>query len=208
MEALGELTEEERARLEAHLATCESCAELRAELGATVEALGTSASLGTSGSPTTVPAWLTDAVLEGFGQEDTTARRRRGAIALVVGGALAAAAVILALVLGGASTPQGGGGRTLALSGRSSAHATVVLTSTAWGTSLRFTATGLAPGRTYTVSMGSEAGTWWTAGTVRPTSTNQVRATMACAATPKAIDEVTVTDDTGRVVLANYPESG
>ncbi len=154
-----------------------------------------------------MPAWLTDAVLEGFAHEHTTSRRRRGAIALVIGGAVAAVVVVMALLLGSASNSHDGS-RTLALSSRSSARATVVLTSTSWGTSLRFTATGLVPDRTYTVSMGTETGTWWTAGTVRPSSASQVHATMACAARPQAIDEVKVTDDTGRVVLANYPGSG
>jgi len=205
MEALGDLTDEERAQLDEHVASCEGCSDLRGELGSTVHALGTSASLGSSGSPTAVPPWLTDAVLEVF-EPEHTAWRRRGAIGVAVGGAVAAAAIVLALVLGSASTP-GSGGRTIALSGTSSAHATVVLTSTSWGTSLRFSASGLVPDQTYTVSMGSGTGAWWTAGTVRPTSTAQVRAVMACAVTPTAIDEIKVTDDTGRAVLANYAES-
>ncbi len=48
-------------------------------------------------------------------------------------------------------------------------------------------------------------GRWWAAGSYRTTGSGPVEATMACAARFRSIDEIRVTDASGRTALSNGP---
>jgi len=205
MAALGALDEAERAEVEAHLAGCATCRATLDELRDTTGALDTWAEGTLAAPPTAVPARLTEVVLTGLRADDELERRRRRH-RIVAGVGAAAAAVVVAVVVlasgvGRPSTPT----RTVALGGTPGVTASAVLEARTWGTSLTVTERGLAPGLTYTVSMSNPAGRWWTAGSYRAGGTGPVVVTMGCAASYGSIDEIRVTDPSGRTVLVNHP---
>ncbi len=204
MDALGRLDPIERDSLHAHLGDCAACRDASTELRETVAGLERVAHPNDAPG-LLVPRALSDAVLGDLDHEQRALRSRRlgRTVALGAGGAVAAGLVIVALVIG-LTGDAGVGSRTLVLHGTSSAEATAVLVSKPWGTSLGFHERGLAAGGTYTVSMSSTSGTWWTAGTYRTTPAGEVDATMACAVELRSISGIRVTDAAGNTVLSSY----
>ena len=204
MAALGALDADELSELDAHLATCGECRAVSAELRSTVGALDTRAADGPPQPVAPVPAHLTDAVLADLRTGDELdRRRRRRRIGVVASGSVAAAVLVVLLVLVGTSRPTAPT-RTVALTGTPGVTATAVLEEQSWGTALTVHEQGLAPGRTYTVSMSNPQGRWWTAGSYRATGSAPVEVTMGCAERFASIDEIRVTDVSGRTVLANH----
>jgi len=205
MAALGALDTDEQAGLDAHLATCEECRAVSAELRSTVGALDTRVDGRPAAPAAPVPPQLADAVLTGLRVGDELDRRRRmRRIGVVVSGSAAAVVLAVLLVLVG-TRPAAPPTRTVALTGTPGVVASAVLEERSWGTALTVQEQGLTPGRTYTVSMSNPQGRWWTAGSYRASGPASVVVTMGCAARFGSIDEIRVTDSSGRTVLANHP---
>jgi len=201
MAALRALDADEQAELDAHLASCEECRTVSAELRSTVGALDTRAESGPPEPVTPVPPHLAEAVLSELRTGDELDRRRRmRRIGVVACGSAAAALLVVLLVLMGPGRPTTPT-RTVALSGSPGVTASAVLEERTWGTALIVHEQGLAPGRTYTVSMSNPQGRWWTAGSYRSSGAAPVVVTMGCAAGFASIDEIRVTDVSGRTVL-------
>lgn len=207
MDALGRLEEAERAELATHLATCEACRATKAELTATVGALDSWAAGTTPVPAAVVPPDLSRAILADLGSSAAAigSGRRIRKVALACG-SIAAVAVAAVLVTAGTNRsdlPK----RTISLQGARGVTATAVLVERPWGTALTVREQGLPPGQTYTVSMANRQGHWWTAGSYRTAGSAPVEATMACAAQFHSIDEVRVSDSSGRAVLTNDPKT-
>jgi predicted anti-sigma-YlaC factor YlaD len=205
MAALGAASVEERQAFERHLGECAACRAISVELRSTAGSLEavTSVEAPTVGP---VPVSLAEAVLGALIEGDRTARLRRRTRLLVSAG-VAAALVALALIVAGSDGNEANQQKTVALHGAAPVHASAVLEARPWGTSLTFREQGLATEETYTVSMASSAGTWWTAGTYRSTNTRAVTATMACAVRLAAISEIRVTDAAGHTVLSGRTDA-
>ncbi len=208
MAALRALDTDELAELEAHLATCGECRAVSAELRSTVGALDTRADNDPPVPVAPVPPYLADAVLTGLRAGDELERRRRlRRIGVVACGSAAAAVLVVLLVVLGTGRPAPPT-RTVALTGAPGVTASAVLEERTWGTALTVHEQGLTPGRTYTVSMSTPQGRWWTAGSYRSTGSAPVVVTMGCAARYDSIDGIRVTDSSGRTVLVNHAGAG
>jgi hypothetical protein len=72
-----------------------------------------------------------------------------------------------------------------------------------WGTSVQLTASGQKGGQTLTVSMRTEDGSWWEAGTYTTVSSGHVEVTMGCALPESSIEAVRVTNASGQQVLSS-----
>jgi hypothetical protein len=204
MAALRALDADEQAGLDAHLVTCGECRAVSAELHSTVGALDTRVDGRPAAPAAAVPVQLADAVLTDLRAGDVLDRRRwMRRIGVMV--SASSAAVVLAVLLLVATRPTAPPTRTVALTGTPGVVATVVLEERSWGTSLTIQEHGLAPGGTYTVSMSNPQQRWWTAGSYRAAGPASVVVTMGCAARFGSIDEIRVTDSSGRTVLANHP---
>ncbi len=207
MDALGRLDDAEHAELAAHLVACEECRATLAELRSTVGALDTMAARANSAPVTAVPPRLADAVFADLHAGERVSDHRTGWKVGLVWGSIAAA-VIAAAVLSFSLTRPDVPTRTVALQGAKGVTATAVLTEKPWGTAVTIHEQGLALWRSYTVSMDNRQGRWWVAGSYRTLDPAPVEATMTCAATFASIDEIRVTDSSGRTVLSNYVEPG
>jgi hypothetical protein len=205
MQVLGALTADEQTGLNAHLEGCAGCQDVARELADTAAMLQFVDPAAVE--PTAhVSADLSERVLGDLRRAGERERRRRrtSIVSLCLTGA-AAAALILAVVLSsGTPAPLS---RTLALKGPSSVKASAVLVSEPWGTSLTLSEKGL-PGRgVYTVSMKTQKGAWWTAGTYRSVPGSQVRATMSCAVSLAQITGLRVVNAQGQTVLTSFATS-
>jgi predicted anti-sigma-YlaC factor YlaD len=202
MHALGRLEPHEERQLRAHLEECEAC---RAE---SLELAGMEAALGLVD-----PAHLDDVTepaipLESARWERVRRERHRRvqmtATRWAMAGMAAAAVAAVALVVvsfQGAPAPT----RTVALSGAPGVHASVVLTSKAWGTQATFEESGQKAGQVWTVTMETSPGSWWVAGSYRTAGTGgQVQVDMACAVPADQITHVWVSDGAGHTVLRGY----
>jgi predicted anti-sigma-YlaC factor YlaD len=202
MRVFGDLTAEEQTGLNAHLEGCSECRDVERELaetGAMLQYVDPAAV-----EPTAhVPAELSERVLGDLRRSGERDRRRRrtAIVSLSLTGA-AAAALVLSLVLTSASTAPLS--RTLALKGSTSVTASAVLVSEPWGTSLTLSEKGLPAGGVYTVSMKTQKGAWWTAGTYRSVSGAQVNATMSCAVSLSHIAGLRVENARGQTVLTSF----
>jgi len=207
MDALGCLDDDECTELHAHLAACEECRATSAELRATVGALDTLTKAAPPAPVAVVPPRLTRDVLASLHTDDeVVAHGWKPRNVLLACGSLAAvviAVVVVSLAMDNPRLPS----KTVALQGAHGVTATAVLVEKPWGTSLTIRETGLAAGRTYTVSMDDPQGRWWAAGSYRTSGAAPVEATMACAARFSSIYEIRVTDPGGRTVLSNDPKA-
>jgi hypothetical protein len=201
---LGRLPENERLSLESHLDGCEECsAELKSLSG--LESALSAAEPDRIDHRSEVPETLRASVLASLGTE--AAKQRRSTR---IRFATAAAVVLLALgTVGGLVAGLGGSshhppaGRTFALSGPGTAHVTIQLVSETWGTSVQLTASGQKGGQMLTVSMRTEDGSWWEAGTYTTVSDGHVEVTMGCALPESSIEAVRVTNANGQQVLSS-----
>lgn len=202
MRLFGDLSTQEEAALDAHLEGCADCRAVAEEFEQTFRLLGYVDPAAVAATAL-VPAELTEKVLSDLrrGSQRQRSRRNRTAVVAIVG-ALAAAFILIAL-FSGSSTPTPTH-RTMALSGGSSVSGTAVLSQKPWGTLLALSEKGLPGGTVYTVSMRTEKGTWWVAGTYRSIAGHPVSATMTCAVALSKIDGVQVTNSAGTVVLSSW----
>jgi hypothetical protein len=201
LEIVGQLVDEDRPALSAHLDGCPSCRDERDDLVALARILPAAdpGHLGTHD----VPVELQSAVFERL---RTDARRRaRVAGARYVLGAVAAAVVALALVVGlSGPAVAPGAGQTVALHGGDGVTASARLTPEPWGTAIHLQETGQPGGEVLTVSMRSTTGSWWAAGTYRTVTGRTVRIDLACGVPVSKITSIWVRDKTGRTVLVGY----
>jgi hypothetical protein len=128
-------------------------------------------------------------------------RRRRMTVAGTVAAGVAAAGIALVVWGSGTAPPS----KTVALSGAHGVTASISLVSESWGTRATFRESGQKPGQVLTVSMKTESGRWWVAGSYRTTvrqGTTEVQ--LSCAVPSNQITDVWVTDQAGHTVLNGY----
>ena len=202
MHAIGRLDPHEESQLRAHLEECAAC---RAE---SIDLAGMEAALGLVD-----PAHLDDVTepaipLESARWERVRWERRRRvqmtatrwAMAGMAAAAVAAIALVVVSIQGGPAPT-----RTVALSGGPGVHASVVLTSKAWGTQATFEESGQKAGQVWTVSMETSPGSWWVAGSYRTVAPDgQVKVILSCAVPADQITHVWVSDGAGHTVLRGY----
>ena len=237
-DAVGRISGGERLALDAHLAGCASCRADAADVSGAAGALAwigpaVADELGRTGGVGTevVPTGALDAAVAGIlagaagaGDrdrgaatdhpgagarpavgEDVPRTLRQRAMAPVL--AVAAAALLVSGVFavsghGPAAT------RSVELAGPAGARATALLTSEAWGTSVTLTDPARRADQVLTVSMTTEYGHRWDAGSYRVTTSHGVTVTLACALPVDQIQTIAVTDATGHVVLAGRQPEG
>jgi anti-sigma factor RsiW len=206
MRAVGQIEAEDEVALEAHLDGCAECRDEATDLAEVSVALPY-ADPSRFVSDDVPPPDLADAVLgrlhhdaEGEVRRTTVRRRLRWAGGGAAIGAVAAA-LILVLVVG--MTPSHApSDRTVALHGPAGVHASVVIAPTQWGSEVRLTESGQAPGQVMWLSMGTgENGTKWVGGSYRTVANGTVRASFPCALSANSIDHVWVHDASGRTVM-------
>jgi predicted anti-sigma-YlaC factor YlaD len=205
MRLFGELSPEEEAGLDAHLEGCVDCQGVAREMAQTHKLLSYIDPAAVAATAR-VPAELTDRVLGDLRRGGQHQRTRRVRLLASSGVGLIAAALVLVALFSSNATPPPTH-RTLALRGMSSVRGTAVLSQKPWGTSLALNEKGLPGGTVYTVSMRTQKGTWWVAGTYRSVSGKRVSATMTCAVALSKIDGLQVTNSAGAVVLSSYGDT-
>ena len=205
LEAVGQLDDGDREDLRAHVDGCSPCQTDRHELSRVVGALArvdgpTPGNLFVPADlPTEVarPATLDAEVLEMLSAMDRRRRRRNLAWA-----AAAVAAVVVAVVgTLGLLHPAPPGSRTVALHGQGGNYGTALLVPEPWGTSIRLSDHGEPVNRELVVSMRTEYGGKWVAGTYRSKEAGEMNVTLACALPVRQISSISVTDRRGHVVL-------
>jgi hypothetical protein len=197
MEVVGQLTDGDRLALGAHLDGCPACRSEREGLLALSSVLPAADPDHFDGHA--VPFELQSAVFERLHAEARHHRRRRLGR---VGAAVAAAAAVVALVLVLAGSP--GPGPTVALTGRAGVTATARLTPEPWGTAIHLQETGQAGGQVLTVSMRTQGGSWWAAGTYRTVTGRTVQVQLGCGVPLSKIGSIWVRNRAGRTVLHAY----
>ena len=202
MHALGTLEPVLAVALQAHLDGCPGCRKQAAELAPLAGAL-------TAASPFTfdeteagcVPSRLQESVLarleQGARQERRRSRRRMGFVATAAAGIAAAAVAVVSV----SSPPPTG--RIVTLHGSPGTAATITLVRSSSGTAVTLREHGQPVGRDFVVTMQSNSGAWWQAGSYH-TASLTVRAQLTCAVEPYEITRVWVRDGTGATVLNGY----
>jgi hypothetical protein len=200
MEIVGQLADQDRLALSAHLDGCQACRDERGDLAGLAGILP-AADPGHLGGHE-VPFELQSAV---FGRLQSDARhdRRARRVRYALGGAVAASLAAVALVVGLSGSP-GTHGTTVALHGSHGVEASAVLTSKPWGTAIRLEEAGQAGGQDLSVSMRSTKGSWWAAGTYRTVTGRTVQVELTCAVPASKITEIWVRNKAGQTVLTGY----
>jgi len=201
LEVVGQLVEEDRLALSAHLDGCQNCRDERSGLAGLVGILPAADPDHISGHD--VPFELQSAVFNRLRTDAHRLQHRRGA-RFVLGG-VAAAVAVAALVFGlvnSTSAPRTG--YTVALSGAAGVNATARLTSEPWGTAVHLQETGQRGDQVLTVSMRSANGSWWAAGTYRTVTGHAVGVDLACGVPASKISSIWVRTKAGRTVLHGY----
>jgi hypothetical protein len=198
LEVVGQLSDNERVALLAHLDGCRSCRDERQDLLAltTVLPVADPDRFEESG----MPFELQETVLERLRSEARRDRRsRRSHYLLGSAAAASVAAVALVVTLAWPSS----GPITVALSSPPGVHATALLKAQSWGTSMELRESGEPDGQVLSVSVRTESGAWWQTGTYR-TVGDSLQINMACALPLSKIDGVWVRNSSGQVVLQGY----
>jgi hypothetical protein len=200
MEIVGQLADQDRLALSAHLDGCQACRDERGDLAGLARILP-AADPGHLGGHE-VPFELQSAV---FGRLQSDARhdRRARRVRYALGGAVAASLAAVALVVGLSGSP-GTHGTTVALHGSHGVEASAVLTSKPWGTAIRLEEAGQAGGQDLSVSRRSTKGSWWAAGTYRTVTGRTVQVELTCAVPASKITEIWVRNKAGQTVLTGY----
>ena len=202
MQSVGKLEPEIAVALQAHLDGCAECRDQAAELAPLAAAL-TTASPAAVEDPEAgrVPSQLQESVLRRLGtearRERRRSRRRVGVVATVAAGIAAATVAVVSV---GSPSPTG---RVVTLSGTPGTAATIALVRSSSGSDVTLLEHGQPIGRDFVVTMQSNSGTWWQAGSYH-TSSLTVRAHLTCAVEPSEITRVWVRDSTGATVLSGY----
>jgi predicted anti-sigma-YlaC factor YlaD len=201
LEVVGQIVEEDRLALTAHLDGCQACRDERNGLAGLSGILPAADPDHISGHE--VPFELQSAVFDRLRADARRHHRRRGT--RFVAGGVAAAVVAAALVFalsGSSGSPRTG--YTVALSGNAGVTATARLTSEAWGTAVHLEETGQRGDQVLTVSMRTTSGSWWAAGTYRTVTGHAVRVDLACGVPVSDISSIWVRTKTGHTVLHGY----
>jgi len=199
LEVVGQLVEEDRLALSAHLDGCRGCRDERSDLIGLARVLPAADPDHIGGHD--VPFELQSAVFDRLRADARHDRRVRGVRYALAG--VAAAVVALGLVLGlSGSTPRTG--YTVALTGGRGVTASARLTSEPWGTAIHLQETGQAGGQVLSVSMRSTGGSWWAAGTYRTVTGRVVQVDLACGVPLSKITTIWVRDKAGHTVLRGY----
>ena len=209
VEAVGQIDEADRSALHLHLVDCEHCRTVRTELSEVVGALALaeastfddSTIAASTGSKETRPSALDDTVLGMLAAPDPDSVRRTRHVRRVWAGLAVAAAVLVVVGTLGFLHHPGPATRTVALRGPGGSHGTAVLVPQAWGTAIELTDFGEGASEILTVSMRTEYGHLWRAGTYRSTATGAVKVTLACALPVAQIDTIAITNSAGHEVL-------
>ena len=207
MDAVGQLDEADREDLRAHVDGCLQCQTDSHELSSVVGAL-TLVDGSTMGDPLAPvdqpmedlrPATLDAAVLKMLSEDDASGRTRPRHLAWAT--AAVAAAVIVVIGAFGLLHLSPTGSRTVALHGQGGNYGTALLVPEAWGTTIQLSDHGEPVGRDLIVSMRTEYGSQWVAGSYRSTAAGELKVTLACALPIQKISSISVTDTSGHVVL-------
>jgi predicted anti-sigma-YlaC factor YlaD len=201
LEIVGQLVEEDRLALSAHLDGCPACRDEQHGLGGLSRILPAADPDHLEGHD--VPFELQSAVFDGLRAE--VGHHRRRLAARYVLGAVAAAAVVVAVVFGlsGSPTPPPAG-YTVALTGSAGVKASARLTSEPWGTAVHLRETGQVGDQVLSVSMRSTTGSWWGAGTYETVTGRPVQVDLACGVPLSKITTIWVRDKAGHTVLRGY----
>ena len=200
LEVVGQLGEEDRPALRAHLDGCPACRDERDTLLPLVGALPAADPEHLDGHD--VAFELQATVFERLRSDARHARHRRlGRLALALGGAGAAALVLVLTLSGGPAT---GPGQEVALAGRSGVRATARLTAEPWGTAIHLQESGQAGGQVLSVSMRTLSGSWWEAGTYRTVTGRTVQVELGCGLPLSKIRSIWVRNGAGHTVLHAY----
>jgi hypothetical protein len=202
MEFVGQLAEEDRLALSAHLDGCEQCRDERRDLAGLARILPAADPSHLGGHD--VPFELQSAVfgrLAADAGRDKRGRRVRYGIGAVAAASVAAVALVLGL--SGPGSP-GQGGTNVALQGSSGVVASARLTAKPWGTAVHIEESGQAGGQDLSVSMRTTSGSWWAAGTYRTVTGRPVQVDLACAVPASKITEIWVRNKAGKTVLRGY----
>ena len=196
MEIVGQISEEERVALLAHVDGCAACREERHDLSVLPSVLA-------AGDPDhfgehELPFRLQSAVLQQLRSEEKQERRARRTRSFALGGVaacVAAGVLAVSLVLS-----AGTGAKQVALEGAAYVHAFARLTPEPWGTQIDLRESGQKVGEVVTVFMRTTSDTWWQAGTYR-TASGTVHVTLGCALQMSSITGVGIRSHTGRLLL-------
>lgn len=195
---LGHLAADEAELVAEAIESCAICSAEVARLRPVAEALA----LGTTPreeSAVPAPAPALDRVLAAVHDASAEGRRRvRRRVALAAAAVLVAVVAVagLAVVVGGEEN-----GRDIALTGRSAATGTAVVSERGWGTAISLDLHGLVPGRTYGAWLADRSGDRTSAGTFRPTADGSVRLDLAASLLLPDASVLGVTEIDGADVL-------
>jgi hypothetical protein len=201
VELVGQLTDEDRLALSAHLDGCQACRDEQNDLRGLSKILPAADPDHLGGHE--VPVELQTAVFARLRADARRDRRHRGTRWALGGVAAAAVAVALVVGLSGPSAPPGHG-HTVVLAGGAGIEASARITPEPWGTAIHLQETGQPGGQVLSVSMRTTGGAWWAAGTYRTVTGRTVRVDLACAVPSSEIDRIWVRNKAGRTVLNGY----
>ena len=207
MEAVGQLNDVDREDLQAHVDGCSQCQIDRHELSGVVGALALvdGSAVGDLFVPAVPPkerprpATLDTEVLGMLSEMDGRTRRRHLAWAAAIAAAVAAVAAVVGSL--GLLHLAPAGSRAVALHGQGGNYGTALLVPEPWGTTIQLSDHREPVSRELIVSMRTEYGGRWVAGSYRSRVAEEMNVTLACALPIQQISSISVTDTSGRVVL-------
>ncbi|HVC69419.1 MAG TPA: zf-HC2 domain-containing protein [Acidimicrobiales bacterium] len=203
MEFVGQLADEDRLALSAHLDGCQDCRDERGDLAGLARILPAADPSHLGGHE--VPFALQGAVFGRLADDARHEKRgRRVRYGLVAAAAASVAAVALVFGLSGSPGGSGPGQSTVALHGSNGVQASAQLTTKPWGTAVHIEESGQRGGQDLSVSMRTSNGSWWAAGTYRTVTGRTVRVDLACAVPASKITEIWVRNRAGQTVLRGY----
>jgi hypothetical protein len=204
LEVVGQLEENDRLALSAHLDGCPACRDERRDYLALADILPAADPDALGGHD--VPFELQSSVFDRL-RTDARHERRVRSSRYVLGAVASVAAVVVALVLvfGLSGSPaKPGTGHLVALRGGTGVVATARLTAEPWGTAIHLQEKGQPGGEVLSVSMRSSTGSWWAAGTYQTVTGRTVRVELACGVPASKISSIWVRTKSGRTVLKGY----
>ena len=174
------LTGEPRAdrELETHLASCAECSATVTEFHATTLALAHAMPASIEPAVGPVPAGLDTRLLAGIGHARHVRRTRR-ALICVAGAAAAAVLLVVSITSVRTSAPTPATDHVALVAG--DVHGDAVLETRAWGTEIRLTGIGLAPGQRYNVWLEQSDGIHVPAGTLTGVRNTKLTVVLASA---------------------------
>lgn len=164
--ALGQLQDEERMRLEAHLEGCPQCSAEVEELSALVTPMSLADPARFDNAPA-LPAGLAGRVDAAIGRERRVKRRRRAGFGFALAGAAAAVAAVLAIFVLGGGSEAGPEQHVTFTSLPKGIHVSAKLIPDAFGTEIHMYVKGVSSGTLCRVYLKSRDGSRLSAGSFR-----------------------------------------